>query len=128
MDKEVSVFRSVDEYISAFHPDVQEKMNFLRQEILALAPGVEERISYNMPAYHLNGSLLYFAAFKKHIGFYPTQSGINAYKEQLSKYKTAKGSIKLPLDQPLPVDLIREIIKFRVAENIERAQAKKRRE
>ena len=82
------------------------------------APEAQETISYGMPAFRLNGILVYFAAFKDHIGFFPTSSGVSAFAGELSSYDTAKGTIRLPLDKPIPVDLIQKIVKFRVQENL----------
>lgn len=89
------------------------------------APEAEEKISYQMPTFALYGNLVHFAAHKNHIGFYPTPSGIEAFKEELSAYKGAKGSVQFPLDQPMPYDLISKIVKFRVKENVEKAESKK---
>lgn len=116
---------SIDEYIAQFAPEVQEILKTLRAVIKESAPGAEEKISYQMPAFALHGILVYFAAFKQHIGFYPTASGISAFKDELSGYKSAKGSVQFPLGQLLPYDLISKIVKFRVTENMEKAKAKK---
>jgi uncharacterized protein YdhG (YjbR/CyaY superfamily) len=89
----------------------------LRTTIKSAAPGAEEKISYQMPTFALKGNLVHFAAHKKHIGFYPTPSGIQAFKEELSIYETSKGAIRFPIDKPLPLDLISKIVKFRVNEN-----------
>ncbi|WP_434752847.1 iron chaperone [Paenibacillus amylolyticus] len=112
----------VDEYIDAFPTDVQLKLQMLRQIIRDAAPLAEEKISYKMPTYAQHGNLVHFAAYTKHIGLYPAPSGILAFKEQLSRYKGAKGSVQFPLDEPLPESLIREIVEFRVKENVERGQ------
>jgi len=116
---------SIDEYISQFSAEVQEILRTLRRVIKEAAPEAEEKISYQMPAFFLYGNLVYFAACKNHIGFYPTPSGINAFKNELSEYKGAKGSVQFPLKKPLPYELISEIVKFRVAENTEKAKGKK---
>ena len=118
-------FTSIDEYIAAFPADVQAKLETMRATIRAVAPAAEEKISYQMPTFALNGNLVHFAAFKNHIGFYPVPTGIAAFKRELSGYKTAKGSVQFPLDQPLPMTLIRKIVRFRVAENLKRAPKKK---
>ena len=110
-------FASIDEYIVQCSPEVQGTLETLRQVIRETAPGAKEKISYQMPTFYLNGNLVHFAAFKKHIGFYPAPSGITAFKQELSGYKGAKGSVQFPLDKPLPYDLIRKIVAFRVAEN-----------
>lgn len=110
--------------MAQFSPEVQEKLDALRKVIKESAPDAQEKISYQMPTFVLHGNLVYFAAFKNHIGFYPTPSGIEAFKKQLTGFKTAKGSVQFPLDKPLPYDLVREIVKFRVAENIMKAKEK----
>jgi uncharacterized protein YdhG (YjbR/CyaY superfamily) len=97
----------------------------LRETIIKAAPEAEETISYNMPAYKLHGSLVYFAAYSGHIGFYPTPSAIVEFAEELLKYPTAKGTVQFALDQPLPTALIRKIVKFRVKENLAKAAMKK---
>lgn len=111
------IFKSIDEYISTFPPDIQTRLQQIRSAIHDAAPRAEETISYQMPAFKQNGVLVYFAAFKHHIGFYPTPSGIEAFKHKLSAYKTSKGAIQFPLDQPLPLDLVTEIVRFRVKSN-----------
>jgi uncharacterized protein YdhG (YjbR/CyaY superfamily) len=109
--------RSIDDYIKTFPKDVQEKLQALRKTIKKAAPGAEETISYGIPTFDLGGHLVHFAAYKKHIGFYPTSSGIRAFKKELSLYKTSKGTVQFPVDKPLPLALIARIVKFRVAEN-----------
>jgi uncharacterized protein YdhG (YjbR/CyaY superfamily) len=109
---------SIDEYISGFPPKIQKILQKVRKVIKKAAPGAEEKISYQMPAFAQRGILVYFAAWKNHIGLYPTSSGITAFKRELSKYKVAKGSVQFPIEEPLPYDLISRIVKFRVAENI----------
>ncbi|HBN08711.1 MAG TPA: hypothetical protein DD435_08705 [Cyanobacteria bacterium UBA8530] len=115
---------SIDEYISKFPSEVQEILKTLRKVIKDSAPEAEEKISYQMPTLALHGNLVHFAAFKNHIGFYPTPSGIEAYKNELSEYKGAKGSIQFPLEKPLPYELISKIVQFRVAENRQKAESK----
>jgi len=117
-------FLTVDEYITGLPQAIQERMQDIRKIILKHAPGVEELISYNMPAYKLHSILVYFAAHKKHIGFYPMPSAIAAFKKELSLYKGAKGSVQFPHHEPLPLDLIEKIIKFRINENMEKATKK----
>jgi uncharacterized protein YdhG (YjbR/CyaY superfamily) len=112
--------RNTDEYIAGFPENIQEMLNELRSAIRKAAPEAEEIISYRMPAYRLNGVLVYFAAQKNHIGFYPTSTGVNAFREELSAYKTSKGAIQFPLDKPLPLKLVSTIVKFRVKENSDR--------
>lgn len=118
--------RDMDEYIAAFPPDVQAILQQIRAAIRQAAPGSQETINYAIPTFTLHGNLVHFAAFKKHIGFYPTPSGVEQFKNELSAYQLAKGSVQFPLDQPLPYDLISEIVKFRVQENLTRAAAKKK--
>jgi uncharacterized protein YdhG (YjbR/CyaY superfamily) len=122
-NKKIS-FTSIDEYIATFPADIQKILQELRATIQAAAPYAEERISYQMPTFFLNGNLVHFAAFKHHIGFYPAPRGIEAFKDELSKYKGAKGSVQFPLDKPLPLKLIGRIVKFRVAENLKKAGEK----
>ncbi len=127
MQPEKSGFRSVDEYIASFPEDVQARLEEVRATIKAAAPNAEERISYQMPTFVLNGTLVYFAAWKNHIGLYPASGGVpEAFKDELSKYETAKGTIKFPLDEPLPLELISRIVQFRVAENLNMAAEKAR--
>lgn len=117
--------RSIDEYIATFPADIQERLQAVRAAIKAAAPDARERMSYQMPAFALNGNLVYFAAWKNHIGLYPASGDVPiAFKEQLSRYETSKGSVRFPLSEPLPLDLISEIVKFRVAENLDRLAAK----
>jgi len=118
MEKKKAGFDSIDDYIATFPGEVQKLLGELRAAIRAHAPGAEEKISYGMPTFFLNGNLVHFAAFKNHIGFYPTPSGIEAFKDDLSMYKGAKGSVQFPMDKPLPLKLIIKIVKFRVAENL----------
>jgi uncharacterized protein YdhG (YjbR/CyaY superfamily) len=116
--------RSIDEYIAACSPKVQERLQAVRATIREATPGAEERISYQMPTFALHGNLVHFAAQKNFIGFYPTSSGVEAFASELAGYEGTKGAIHFPLDQPLPLDLISRIVKFRVAENLARAEAK----
>ena len=106
-------FNSIDEYIATFPEEIQEKLAELRATIRASAPDAEEKISYQMPTFALKGNLVHFAAFKNHIGFYPTPSGIQTFKRELSVYEGAKGSVRFPIDKPLPLELISKIVKFR---------------
>ncbi|MDK2826200.1 MAG: hypothetical protein PWQ63_75 [Methanolobus sp.] len=110
-------FHNVDEYIAMFPENVQDKLKELRELIREIAPEAEETISYKMPTFRLNGSLLHFAAYKNHIGLYPTPSGITEFKDELSSYKHAKGSVQFPIDETLPINLIRKMVAFRVKEN-----------
>ncbi|MEK4509013.1 iron chaperone [Paenibacillus sp. FSL K6-2524] len=117
---------SIDEYIRKFTPEVQTILESLRKVIKESAPGAEEKMSYQMPTFALHGNLVHFAAYKNHIGFYPTPSGIDAFREELAEYKGAKGSVQFPLEKPLPYELISKIVKFRVDENIKLAEEKKK--
>ncbi|EMM99073.1 iron chaperone [Leptospira noguchii] len=117
MDSKKLNFKNINEYINLFPEDVQDKLRKLRSTIRKAAPNAEEKISYQMPAFALNGNLVYFAAYKKHIGFYPTSSGIKKFQTELTKYKTTKGAIQFPMDQPLPLKLIAKIVKYRIKEN-----------
>ena len=116
--------KNMDEYIAGFPNDVQEFLEKIRMTIRKAAPDAEETINYQIPTFTLKGNLVHFAAYKKHIGFYPTPTGIEKFKNELSVYEGAKGSVKFPLDRPIPFDLISKIVKFRVKENLERAEAK----
>lgn len=116
---------TIDEYIALFPPEIQDKMQQLRKRVRESVPDAAETISYQMPTFETDGRILvHFAAFKKHIGFYPTPSGIAEFQEELSRYHSGKGSVQFPLDQPLPLDLIRRIVLFRAAENRRAAEAK----
>lgn len=117
-------FKTMDEYISTFPEGVQRILNEVRQTIKDAAPEAEETINYGIPTFTLNGNLVHFAAFENHIGFYPTPSGMEAFQKELSSYKGAKGSVQFPIDQALPLPLIRRIVEFRVKENLERKQKK----
>jgi uncharacterized protein YdhG (YjbR/CyaY superfamily) len=113
-------FKTMDEYISTFPEDVQSILQEMRQTIRRAAPEAMEAISYQIPTFKLNGNLVHFAAFKNHIGFYPTSSGIEAFKRELTPYKGAKGSVQFPLDKPVPFDLVGRIVRFRVKENLKK--------
>ena len=117
----------IDQYVAMFPPSTQVILEQLRVTIRNAAPEAEEVISYQMPAYKYFGVLVYFAAYKNHIGFYPTASGIEAFKVELAGYKGAKGSVQFPIDQPIPFDLIAQIVEFRVQENQEKAALKRKR-
>ncbi|NMB62523.1 MAG: hypothetical protein GYA18_09320 [Chloroflexi bacterium] len=120
-------FHTIDEYIATFPADVQRTLNELRQVIKTAAPQAGEKISYQMPTFTLEGNLVHFAAYKKHIGFYPASSGIARFQQDLSAYKTSKGAVQFPIDQPIPYELVCRMVTFRVRENLERAAAKKKR-
>lgn len=111
-------YENIDQYIQTFPPHIQTVLQQIRQIIHQAAPQAQEVISYQMPAFKLNGILVWFAAFKNHIGFFPTPDGIEAFKEKLSAYKTSKGTIQFPLDQPIPYELVKEIVMYRVKRQI----------
>jgi uncharacterized protein YdhG (YjbR/CyaY superfamily) len=113
-------YKSIDQYIRSFPEPVQKKLVKLRDLIREQAPQAQAKISYQMPTFFLNGNLVHFAAYSKHIGFYPTSSGIRAFRSKLSKYKHAKGSVRFSIEEPLPVELIRGIVKFRAKENMKK--------
>jgi uncharacterized protein YdhG (YjbR/CyaY superfamily) len=110
-------FKTIDEYIKTFPEHVQNILKKMRATIREAAPDAEEAISYQIPTFRLNGNLVHFAAYKNHIGFYPAPSGIEAFKKELSPYKGAKGSVQFPIDKPVPYDLVKKIVLFRVKEN-----------
>ncbi|MDB5131418.1 MAG: hypothetical protein JWR02_1167 [Mucilaginibacter sp.] len=114
-------FKTVEEYFSTLPAGTQCILEEVRKTIKRAAPDAKEMISYNMPAFKLNGVLIYYAAYKKHIGFYPTASPIVAFKEELPAYKFSKAAIQFPVDKPIPVDLITRIVQFRVREDMEKA-------
>jgi uncharacterized protein YdhG (YjbR/CyaY superfamily) len=118
---------NIDEYIATFPPDIQAILQKIRTTITKAAPQAEEAISYQMPTFRLNGNLVHFAAFKNHIGFYPTPTGTETFRKELSAYEGGKGSVRFPLDKPIPYGLITRIVKFRVKENRQRAEAKGKR-
>jgi uncharacterized protein YdhG (YjbR/CyaY superfamily) len=126
MKPSVDEVASIDQYIRAFPEDVQIMLSELRSSIRLAAPGAVEKISYRIPTFYFNGNLVHFAAFAHHIGFYPTPSGINAFQGELRGYSTSKGAIQFPLVQPLPLKLITKIVRFRVKENAQKAQAKRK--
>jgi uncharacterized protein YdhG (YjbR/CyaY superfamily) len=117
-------FSSIDEYIANFPEEIRSLLEALRATIKAAAPDAVEKISYQMPTFFLKGNLVHFAAYKGHIGFYPTPGGIQAFKDEISIYKNEKGSVQFPIDKPLPLELIRKIVEFRVAENFKKCRSK----
>jgi uncharacterized protein YdhG (YjbR/CyaY superfamily) len=117
---------SIDEYIAGFSRDVQAMLTQVRATIRAVAPDAGETINYGIPTFVLNGNLVHFAAFRNHIGFYPTPSAIEEFKDELSPYKSAKGSVQFPIDQPMPLNLIEKIVRFRVKEARAKSTARKR--
>lgn len=110
--------KTIDEYISGFPAEIQEKLTLIRNAIQKAAPEATEKISYKMPTYYLKGNLVHFAAMKNHLGFYPAPSGIIAFADALAHYKCSKGAIQFPYDEPLPLELIQAIVRFRVSENL----------
>ncbi len=120
-----TIASSADEYISAFPKEVKQLLIQMRKTIKAAAPKAEELISYGMPAYKLNGMLVYFAGYENHIGFYATPTGHASFKKELSVYKQGKGSVQFPIDKTLPLTLITKIVKYRVKENLQRIKTKK---
>jgi uncharacterized protein YdhG (YjbR/CyaY superfamily) len=127
MEPSKEQFRTMDEYIKTFPMDVQAVLEKMRQIIREAAPGAQEAISYRMPTFKLNGkNLVHFAAFQHHIGFYPIPSGIVAFEKELSPYKRGKGSVQFPLDKPIPYDLVKKIVEYRVKETLEREKAGKK--
>ena len=124
MKTEQSAPKDIDGYIAIFPNGVRELLEKVRITIGKAAPDAEEKISYRIPTFALKGNLVHFAAFKKHIWFYPTPTGIEKFKKELSVYEGAKGSVKFSLDKPIPFSLISKIVKFRVKENLERAETK----
>lgn len=124
MEENKITFKTIDEYILHFSPEVQETLRSLRKVIKEAAPDSEEKISWQMPTFALHGNLVHFAAFKKHIGFYPGANGIETFKLKITEYKSSKGAVQFPIEKPLPYELISEIVRFRVAENITAAENK----
>ena len=120
MDPKHVVYKNIDDYISGFPVEVQYLLQQVRLKIKELAPRAEEAISYGIPTFKLNGNLVHFAAFKNHIGLYPTPSGLEEFEKELSPYKQGKGSVQFPLDKPLPLDLIGKIVAYRVRKNTEK--------
>ena len=118
--------KSIDAYIAGYPPDVQTILEKIRLTVRKAAPDAKEKISYQLPTFTLKGNLVHFGAFKKHIGFYPTPTGTAKFRKELSIYQGAKGSVRFPLERPMPYALIRKIVKFRVKENLERAKAKQK--
>jgi uncharacterized protein YdhG (YjbR/CyaY superfamily) len=121
----ISSVKSIDDYIAAFPENVQVLLKQMRTIIKKAAPEAAETINYAMPTFKFNGNLVHFAGYKNHIGFYPAPDAIEAFKEELSVYKWAKGSVQFPLDKPLPAALITKVVKFRVNQNLEKTTMKK---
>jgi uncharacterized protein YdhG (YjbR/CyaY superfamily) len=115
---------TIDEFIALYPIDVQEILKKVRATIKKAAPAAVETITYGIPTFVLKGNLVHFSAYKNHIGFYPTSSGIARFKDELTVYKTSRGTVQFPLDKPIPYDLISKIVTFRVKENLEKAEVK----
>ena len=126
MKTEPTIHETIDDYIADFPPDVQVILQKLRATIKKAAPAAEEAMKYRLPTFVLNGNLVHFGAFKKHIGFYATPTGNEKFRKELSVYEGAKGSVQFPLDKPIPYDLVSRMVKFRVKENLEKAAAKRK--
>jgi uncharacterized protein YdhG (YjbR/CyaY superfamily) len=118
MDQRKKPINTIDEYIAQFPGEIRDMLQQLRQTIHEEAPDAQDAISYRMPAFRLKGNLVYFAAFRDHISFFPTSSAIVAFRKELAGYKTSKGTVRFPLDQPIPFDLVRRMVRFRVQENL----------
>ena len=112
--------KNIDDYIATFPKDIQAKLQKIRATIKKAAPKAEEAIKYQMPTFTLNGNLVHFAAYKNHIGFYPAPSGIEAFKKELAAYESGKGTLRFPLDEPIPFGLITKVVKYRVKKNLEK--------
>ena len=126
MKTELTSPQNIDDYIAGFPPGVQTILKQIRTTIRKAAPGAAEAIKYRLPTFVLHGNLVHFGAFKKHIGFYATPTGNRKFREELSSYQGAKGSVQFPLDKPIPLSLISKMVKFRVKENLERSVTRRR--
>jgi uncharacterized protein YdhG (YjbR/CyaY superfamily) len=120
MKKEMGNLLTIDDYIASFPKEIQIILTALRKTISSAAPDAVEKMSYQMPTFWQNGNLVHFAAYKNHIGFYPTPRGIQAFKKELSRYEGSKGAIRFPIDKPLPLELIHKIVDYRVFENVKK--------
>jgi uncharacterized protein YdhG (YjbR/CyaY superfamily) len=116
---------TIDQYIAQFPMPIQDLMQELRSVIASVAPESIEKISWNMPTFYFHGNLVHFAAFKKHIGFFPTSSGIKAFEHELGDFNFSKGTIQFPYEKPLPLELVKKIVRFRMEENLQRIKSKK---
>ena len=124
MQANAKVAGNIDEYIEQFPANVQAILQKLRATIKKTAPAAEETISYQIPAFRYHGMLVFFAGYKNHVGFYPTSSPMKVFKDRLTSYKTSKGAIQFPIDKALPLTLVKDIVKFKVKENLEKENAK----
>ena len=116
MKRSDAIAATIDEYIAGHPPEIRKRLSAMRATIRQHAPDAEERISYRIPTFYLGGNLVHFAAFDRHVGFYPGPTGIAAFRKELARYKSAKGSVQFPHDDPLPLELVADIVRFRVAE------------
>src|ERR1044071_8066661 len=116
--------QTIEDYIASYPVDIQKILQKIRMTIRQAAPAAGEKISYQIPTFTFHGNLVHFAAFKNHIGFYPAPGGIDEFKDEVAKYRTGKGTLQFPLDQPIPYDLIVKIVKFRMQQNLEKAEGK----
>lgn len=117
---------TIDEYIAGYPEEVQKALEEVRATVKKAAPKAEEKISYGIPTFALNGNLVHFGAFKNYIGFYAAPTGHKAFEKELSKYKSGKGSVQFPLDEPMPLSLITKIVKFRIKESMAKAEVKRK--
>ena len=124
----MKTFTDINEYISEFPDEIKAVLEQIRETIQQAAPGAKEAIRYGMPTFVLNGNLVHFAAYKNHIGFYPAPSGIDEFIEELAVYRTGKGTIQFPINQPIPFNLIKKVVEFRVKENLEKQKRKVKKE
>lgn len=124
----MKTFTNINEYISEFPEEIKALLEQMRETIQQAAPGAKEAIKYGLPTFVLNGNLVHFAAFKNHIGFYPAPSGIDAFIEELAAYRTGKGTIQFPINQPIPFNLIKKVVEFRVMENLGKQKRKVKKE
>jgi uncharacterized protein YdhG (YjbR/CyaY superfamily) len=124
MEEKVQAMKSVDEYIAQFSPEIQKRLVEIRKLIREEAPEAQEKISWQMPTYVLNGNLVHFAAHKNHLGFYPGAEGIEVFSEKIAGFKSSKGAVQFPYNQPLPAELVREIVRFRIEANQRDAEQK----
>jgi len=124
MKSEKNLPKNIDEYIAGFPDEIRVLLEEIRMTIRSAAPEAKEAISYQMPTFRLNGNLVHFAAFKNHIGLYPAPTGIETFRKELSAYKGGKGSVQFPISEPLPLDLITRIVRFRVDENLKKGKQK----
>lgn len=124
----MKTFTDINEYISEFPDEIKAVLEQIRETIQQAAPGAKEAIRYGMPTFVLNGNLVHFAAYKNHIGFYPAPSGIDEFIEELAVYRTGKGTIQFPINQPIPFNLVKKVVEFRVKENLEKQKRKVKKE